>query len=266
MNCEYCISVNTLIVDYREGITVCTECGVVSEEGMGFSSQYIDSMYGCNSSQDLFRNDNDHYSGHHRYISSEHNVCDIVKNEAKELEQKMLKYKMVRGKNVKGFQAACLFLSFKKLSLSRTIEEVSNLYGISTQLLSKSIKNIEKQTNFNELTNFNEEKTIVDKSVDHNPLELLNRFISIIFSEDKNNSTRKQVKKRVQQIYKETELIFLGKSPKTILCAIITYLLDTEPKLFTENDLGISKTEICEYLNISKVTINKSIKLLVNFY
>jgi transcription initiation factor TFIIIB Brf1 subunit/transcription initiation factor TFIIB len=256
MNCEYCQANNSLIVDYREGITVCTECGVVSEEGMGFSSQYIDSMYGCNSSQDLFRNENDHFGNK----SSVCNVCDIVKDEAKELEHKMMKYKIVRGKNVKGFQAACLFLSFKKLSLSRTIEEVSNLYGISSQLLSKSIKNIEKHTNFND-----NDINCVD--IDYNnPLELLNRFISLIFSEDKNKTTRKQVKKRVEKIYEDTELIFLGKSPKTILCAIITYLLDTEPTLFTENDLGISKAEICEHLNISKVTINKSIKLLVNFY
>jgi transcription initiation factor TFIIIB Brf1 subunit/transcription initiation factor TFIIB len=262
MNCEYCQSINSLIIDYREGITVCTECGVVSEEGMCFSSQYIDSMYGRNSSQDLFRND--HYGN--KKIHHEYNVCDLVKDEAKQLEQKMLKYKIVRGKNVKGFHAACLFLSFKKLSLSRTIEEVSQQYGISSQLLSKSIKNIEKHTTFNDIDYDINTFYDVDVNVDHNPLELLNRFISIIFSEDKNKTTRKQVKKRVEKIYEETELIFLGKSPKTIICSIIIYLLDKEPNLFTENDIGISKTEICQHLNISKVTINKSIKLLIDFY
>jgi transcription initiation factor TFIIIB Brf1 subunit/transcription initiation factor TFIIB len=254
MNCEYCQSFNSLIIDYREGINVCTECGVVSEEGMFFSNQYIDSMYGCNSSQDCFRYQ-DNYDN--EKVSTEYNVCDLVKHEAEELEQKMLKYKVVRGKNVKGFKAACLFLSFKKLSLSRTIEEVSKQYGISSQLLSKSIKNIEKYINFND-TNFND--------IDRNPIEILNRFISIIFSEDKNKTTRKQVKKRVEKIYEETELVFLGKSPKTIICSIIIYLLDKEPNLFTENDIVISKTEICQYLNITKVTINKSIKLLIDFY
>ncbi len=167
----------------------------------------------------------------------------IISATAKSLYRIISETKISRGQNRIGIIAACVYNSCKECNVPRTINELSELFGIDSKVMTKGCKNY---TEIMRLSKTDIARIQNIKSIDlgdfierfsHN-LQLSDKSIDIII--------------RVSEICQELHLISDNTPPSMAAGCIYMYAKYTETP--------ITKKDISEVCKISEVTVNKCYK------
>ncbi|XWS40982.1 hypothetical protein CRYUN_Cryun17cG0041900 [Craigia yunnanensis] len=225
--CLDCQRNTEIILDYRAGDKICSECGLVLE------FDHIDETPEWRNFPDSNEN-----RGQNRVGLKENPVFEIenlttyiskpndrivktpekglkligvmadrlglvteIKDRACEIYNKVDVLKTCRGRSVNSILAACLFIACRELRLSRTLNELSAVAsGVPKKDINRAIEAIKKQLEV-------ETRTV-------QPGELVRRFCFKLGMEN-------QAIKAVQEAIQKTEELDIRKSPKSVLAAII---------------------------------------------
>ena len=175
------------------------------------------------------------------------NLPDIISNTSKSLYSIISKTKISRGSNRKGIIAACVYHACKECNVPRSINELAEMFNITSKIMTKGCKNY---TEIMRMSKSNISRIQVSKKVDlydfidrfSHKLELSKNEILIIH--------------KIANIFELNHLINDNTPPSMAAGCIFLYI-----KL---KKLEITKKNISDICKISEVTINKCYKKLEN--
>jgi len=182
-------------------------------------------------------------------ICNKNNIPKIIINEAKSLYKLISNIKISRGNNRIGIIAACVYFACKNCNVSRSGKEISDIFDIKINILTKGCKN------FQTVLQLNKEKNRVDISNSTKYLDFIERFCNKL----KIDNESSDIKKLSEQIEKLN--IINDIRPDSYAAGCILYYCNIN--IIKVNDIQINKTDISKYSKISEVTINKCFKKLL---
>jgi transcription initiation factor TFIIB len=182
-------------------------------------------------------------------ICNKNNIPKIIINEAKSLYKLISNIKISRGNNRIGIIAACVYFACKNCNVSRSGKEISDIFNIKINILTKGCKN------FQTVLQLNKEKNRVDISNSTKYLDFIERFCNKL----KIDNESSDIKKLSEQIEKLN--IINDIRPDSYAAGCILYYCNIN--IIKVNDIQINKTDISKYSKISEVTINKCFKKLL---
>jgi len=182
-------------------------------------------------------------------ICNKNNIPKIIINEAKSLYKLISNIKISRGNNRIGIIAACVYFACKNCNVSRSGKEISDIFDIKINILTRGCKN------FQTVLQLNKEKNRVDISNSTKYLDFIERFCNKL----KIDNESSDIKKLSEQIEKLN--IINDIRPDSYAAGCILYYCNIN--IIKVNDIQINKTDISKYSKISEVTINKCFKKLL---
>ena len=182
-------------------------------------------------------------------ICNKNNIPKIIINEAKSLYKLISNIKISRGNNRIGIIAACVYFACKNCNVSRSGKEISDIFDIKINILTKGCKN------FQTVLQLNKEKNRVDISNSTKYLDFIERFCNKL-KIDNESSDIKKLSKQIEKLN-----IINDIRPDSYAAGCILYYCNIN--IIKVNDIQINKTDISKYSKISEVTINKCFKKLL---
>lgn len=283
--------------DMRNGALVCTECGIIYEEhimdntaewnfnGSDDSSRKDPSRCGCpinpllakSSMSTMIKSNRHHFMKRlHNQMSmdyverSRYHVFESITKMAGEhghlsqaiIEQAKCYYKILserklsRGVIRKGLIACCIMYACKTLNVPRSVKEIAVITKVSVPTLNKTTKVFMKTMgDILQSTSGGMDSLLDSTDTKH----LINRYCNLLHLSDKKQEML--LVRNVKRI--DLELKQAGtldcKTPTAIITGIIVY---ASQKL----DIPLSKSTMSVVFGVSIVTINKIVKLIIDFY
>ncbi|XP_022741854.1 transcription initiation factor IIB-like [Durio zibethinus] len=259
--CLDCQRQTEIILDYRAGYKICSECGLV----LGFN--HINEIPEQRNFPDSIQNRDQNRVGSKEnpvfktedlstYTSKPTNriikrpkkglkligemtdrlgLVSAIKDRACEIYNKVDVLKSCRGRSTNSILAACLFIACREIRLFRTLKEISTVAGgVSKKNINRAIVAIKKQLEV-------ETKTV-------QPGELVRRFCSKLGMEN-------QAIKAVQEAVKRTEELDIRRSPTSVLAAIVYMVLQ-----LSHDQVPLPVKDIAMATGVTEPTIRKSYK------
>ena len=175
--------------------------------------------------------------------------------------------KLSRGEIRKGLIACCILHACRNMNVPRSMREISKMTNVSIPILNKTTKIFLKHMNDVLLETSQSFERGIDKArycdyvFEHTKCsDLIQRYCNALHIPEKTNE-----RKLIRSINKmENELNEHGvmdcKTPAAITCGLIIF--NAEKLNFRE----ITKTRVSNLFQVSIVTINKIIKMIISFY
>jgi len=182
-------------------------------------------------------------------ICNKNNINKIIINEAKSLYKLISNIKISRGNNRIGIIAACVYFACKNCNVSRSSKEISDIFDIKINILTRGCKN------FQNILQLNKEKNRVDISNSTKYLDFIERFCNKL----KIDNEFSYIKKLSEKIEKLN--IINDIRPDSYAAGCILYYCNINT--IKVNDIIITKTDISKHSKISEVTVNKCFKKLL---
>jgi transcription initiation factor TFIIB len=168
-----------------------------------------------------------------------HNIPGKVLEDAKVLYKQASEKKISRGENKDGLIASCIYYSFLINKVPRSPDEVSEMFGIPSNVLTKG------NARFQTLLHLN-----VDSA---GPEDFISRFGS------KLSMNYDDIQKCKDLVRKLDELEIVSENaPTSVAAGTLFYYC-------TANDIDFNKKQIAEVCNVSEVTITKCYKRLQKY-
>jgi transcription initiation factor TFIIB len=159
--------------------------------------------------------------------------------DAKIMYKKVSSMKISRGNNNEGLIASCVYYACIINKTPRSIKEISNMFGISSLILTKG------NSRFQKLNPMNVSST--------SPQDYISRFGS------KLNLSKSQIDKCIKLTdFLEKNDIISDNSPTSTAAGIISYYTQ-------HNNIDITKRYIANICGVSEVTVTKSVKNIYKY-
>jgi len=170
-------------------------------------------------------------------IASNLNLPSHVKKAAIRLYIEAFKKKLLRGRSINGMVAACLYFSFRKRKIPRTLQEILEETSVSAKNVRRCYRTIIRELNL--------------KAPSTDPISLVPRFIAELRLDV--NAEKKTIK--ILKAYISNYSIS-GKDPKG-LCAGALYLV------CKVQNRKISQKEIANLVGVTEVTLRSRYKEII---
>tara|TARA_Y100000389_G_scaffold204694_1_gene258931 strand:+ start:460 stop:1401 length:942 start_codon:yes stop_codon:yes gene_type:complete len=174
----------------------------------------------------------------------QHNIPIIIINESKSLYTIISKTKISRGSNRLGIIAACVYFACKECNVPRSSNEIAEIFGIKTTIMTKGVKKAQEIISMNK-----KNKNRLSKSCSIQAKDFIERFCNKLQID---NNSIKEIKLICEKCMEEN--IISENTPPSIAAGCIFYYIK---KKSIEN---ITKKNISDICKISEVTINKCTK------
>ena len=176
-----------------------------------------------------------------------HDINDKIVEEAKGIYKHICTKKISRGSNRLGIIAACVFMAAKNIGSPRSSKEISKVFDCDSKVITKGIKTV------NEILRIHKLSGRINKDrIEYS--DLITRFCNNI---DINQNQIEEIhilSKKLLNKYKDE---LSSCTPSSLSASFIYYYINL-------NNLKISKKELSDNTNISIVTIQKIVNLLIN--
>ena len=183
-------------------------------------------------------------------ICNKNNIPPIIINEAKSLYKLISDIKISRGNNRIGIIAACVYFACKNCNVSRSSKEISGMFNIKINILTKGCKN------FQNILQLNKDKHRVDISNSTKYIDFIERFSNKLNIDPKHMDDIKKIASQIEKLN-----IINDIRPDSYASGCILYYCNVNNVMVDGNI--INKTDISKYSKISEVTINKCFKKLL---
>jgi transcription initiation factor TFIIB len=170
----------------------------------------------------------------------------VISVTAKSLYRIISETKISRGSNRVGIIAACVYNACKECGVPRSINELSDIFGIETKVMTKGCKN------YVEIMRMS--KTDISRIQDIKSVgisDFIGRFCHNLKISERDTAYIM----RIAELCEDLNLLNDNTPPSMAAGCIYRYVM--------ERDLPLTKTDIKEVTKISEVTINKCYKKLL---
>jgi transcription initiation factor TFIIB len=176
-----------------------------------------------------------------------HDINDKIIDEAKGIYKHISCKKISRGSNRKGIIAACVFMAAKNVGNPRSSKEISKIFDVTSPVITKGIKNVNEILRVHKLEN-----RVISYRVDST--DLISRFCNNLnFSEEDIKSIMNMSLYLLKTYSKELS----SCTPPSLSASFIYYYI-------YKNNINISKKNISQNTDISIVTIQKIVNIILN--
>ena len=174
-------------------------------------------------------------------------INDKIIDEAKGIYKHISSKKISRGSNRLGIIAACVFLASKNVGNPRSSKEISTIFNCDSKVVTKGIKAVNEILRMHKL-----EGRVKKDRVDYS--DLISRFCNNLNLSQNDINNIHELSINILDKYK-SELS--SCTPSSLSASFIYYYIHI-------NNLDINKKVISENTNISVVTIQKIVNLIIN--
>ena len=175
-----------------------------------------------------------------------HDINDKIIDEAKGIYKNISNKKISRGSNRLGIIAACVFMAAKNIGNPRSSKEISKVFDCDSKIITKGIKSVNEILRVHKL-----EKRVKTYRVDS--IDLIARFCNNL------NLTPVQIEEIMivsKELLKKHDKELSSCTPPSLSASFIYYYI-------YKNNINITKKKISEETNISIVTIQKIVNILL---
>ena len=183
-------------------------------------------------------------------ICNKNNIPTIIINEAKSLYKLISDIKISRGNNRIGIIAACVYFACKNCNVSRSSKEISDIFDIKINILTRGCKN------FQNILQLNKDKNRVDISNSTKYIDFIERFCNKLKIDNKHLNDIKKLSEEIEKLN-----IINDIRPDSYAAGCILYYCNIN--IVKVNDIQINKTDISNHSKISEVTVNKCFKKIL---
>ena len=176
-----------------------------------------------------------------------HDINDKIIDEAKGIYKHISSKKISRGSNRLGIIAACVFMASKNVGNPRSSKEISRVFDCDSKVITKGIKTVNDILRMHKL-----DKRVKKERVDYS--DLISRFCNNLNLNSEQINDIHEISKNVLDEYKQE---LSSCTPSSLSASFIYYYVHI-------NNIDISKKEISENTNISVVTIQKIVNLIID--
>ena len=175
-----------------------------------------------------------------------HGINDKIVGEAKSIYKHICTKKISRGSNRLGIIAACVFMASKNVGNPRSSKEISKVFDCDSKVITKGIKTVNDILRIHKLSD-----RITNVRVEYS--DLITRFCNNIKVDTKEINEIHILSKTLLEKHKSA---LSSCTPSSLSASFIYYYIYL-------NNLNISKKELSDNTNISIVTIQKIVNLLI---
>ena len=182
-------------------------------------------------------------------VCNKNNLSQKIINESKSLYKLISDTKISRGNNRIGIIAACVYFACKNCNVGRSSKEISEIFTIRINILTKGCKN------FQNILQLSKDKNRIDISNSILYMNFIDRFCNKLNISSKDTKNIKILSKEIEE-----KNIINDIRPDSFASGCILYYC-------IKNNINCNKTNISNFSKISEVTINKcynKIKLVYN--
>jgi transcription initiation factor TFIIIB Brf1 subunit/transcription initiation factor TFIIB len=175
-----------------------------------------------------------------------HDINDKIVEEAKGIYKHICNKKISRGSNRLGIIAACVFMAAKNVGNPRSSKEISKVFDCDSKVITKGIKTVNEILRVHKLGG-----RVNNDRIEYS--DLITRFCNNLKLEPGQIKEIHILSKNLLEKYKEQ---LSSCTPSSLSASFIYYYIHL-------NKLNISKKDLSDNTNISVVTIQKIVNLLV---
>jgi len=176
-----------------------------------------------------------------------HDINDKIIDEAKGIYKHISSKKISRGSNRLGIIAACVFMASKNVGNPRSSKEISRVFDCDSKVITKGIKTVNDILRMHKL-----DKRVKKERVDYS--DLISRFCNNLNLNPEQINDIHEISKNVLDKYKQE---LSSCTPSSLSASFIYYYIYI-------NNIEISKKDISDNTNISVVTIQKIVNLIID--